>query len=548
MTLEERNTAQETSETVRALAYMLGSLTAALFLSLLWYVATSPVLYQFTRLPRTIDAVSTEYWEKWQDDRLFENAAAEVYGMLDRYSGYTSKERFDQIDEEFSGHYAGIGVSIIAREEGLLVATINEDGPARKAGALLGDLIIEADSVPMAGRGTLEASAVLRGSSGDTVHVTIKRPRAAEQTPVPAKRPAELDELAFDTLTLPIVRSEIPLQHITYAGITDDSALYFRIDDFESGLSEQFKRVFDSLREIRPNYRGVIVDLRNNPGGLLSEAFSMADFFLNEDILILGEKGRSRWSRREFFSTGEDQTGGATLVTLVNRGSASASEIFAGSLKYAQRATILGDTTFGKGLVQSYSPFPDGSASRLTIARYYFTGERYLNQPGATRVDSGAGIPPDEYSATERAGRFIRTLAAQFYFYDFASRHQDWVIRVFEGENSEDIIREFEHFATISGFSYKSELLQSAQNLYMSGRWTTDARIGARAELLANEIVERADKLEENMFQNNSVEIIQRLARIAYERRDGEAAAYRSVFLPTDHAIQRAQEILRLES
>lgn len=522
------------------LTFLLLSIFFATFCSLLLFVISSPQLKKLTRFERTLNTMLREYAEELDGIDIYEQTSREIYGMLDRYSGYAPKERFDQVTEEFSGSYAGIGVTIISRSAGLLVTSVNEDGPSRPAGLHLGDVIIKADSVSLVGRTTREASLVLRGAPGEMVTVTLIRPVGSAHLVI-TESTALVAALPFDTLAFDIKRGTVPLQHINFAGITENNALYIKLEDFSSGAMEQFERVFDSLREIEPDYRGLLIDLRGNPGGLLGEALDLTDFFLEEDILILGKMGRSRWSRHEAFSSGEDETAGAPLLILVNRSSASASEIMAGSLKFAARASLIGDTTFGKGLVQEYSRFQDGSASRLSTARYYFEGERYLNQPGAEKVDSGSGIAPDYHYEFSDGNRFVRVLGSRLLFIPFAARYQDWIISSFENGEYQDVIVEFENFARLSGFEYESAVMARAADLYlMASMYELDRE----SQRLTSAILRRAEEVEKNMFTLESERIMRRLARLAYARRDGDRAAFLAVDLHFDPDLKFCERLL----
>ncbi|MFQ5607800.1 MAG: S41 family peptidase, partial [Candidatus Zixiibacteriota bacterium] len=345
----------------------------------------------------------------------------------------------------------------------------------------------------------------------------------------------------FDTLTFRITRAHVPLQHIRFAGITGNRALYIRLDDFGAGAFEQFAGIFDSLTEIEPEYSGVLIDLRDNPGGLLGEALDMTDFFLEKDVLMLGRVGRSRWSRREISSSGDDETGGAPTLILVNGSSASASEVFSGALKFASRARLVGDTTYGKGLVQEYNTLSDGSASRLSAARYYFTGQRYLNEPGAEKKDSGSGLAPDYAYDFSDANGFVRALEARVMLVPFAARYQDWIISSYDKGEYRDVITELENFVRLSGFIYESESLDRATNLFVTSKLKG---VDSESRELVESILRRARNVEKNMFTRNSEKIMRRLARLAYERREGARAAFLAVDLLHDPDLKYCERLL----
>ncbi len=538
------DTSQEQSKELPAgtpaVAFFLLSMIFALLTGASLYVISSPQLRKIARFEGTVRAIMAEYPEDIDADEFFKNSSDAIYGTLDRYSRYAPKKAYSQTVEEYSGSYAGLGVSIVSQSQGLLIASVNPDGPARVAGVKLGDILISADSIDLVGKSTQQASEILRGKSGDTVTVGLIRPRA--QKALTRNRKGSLSiQVIYDTTFLPIARAAVPLRHVTLFGVTPNGALYIKLNDFGSGAFAQFKSALDSLRKSKPDSRGILIDLRYNPGGLLSESLKLADYFLPDETLLLGEKGKSRWSRREFHGWSDDQTDGAPVVIMVNRFSASASEVFSGALKYAGRATLVGDTTFGKGLIQEYNSFSDGSASKLTIGRYYFTGEQYLNQPGAKKVDSGSGLPPDIHYQFKTDGSLMQELGRMMLFTKFVARYQDRIIEAYESKSYDDIVSEFHHTATESGFTYRSELLQRANDLYL---WASVYGTEKKSQQISDRILSKAETLEGNIFEMQKERIIRRLARLAFERRDNEKAAFLKVTLPNDPDILTCEKIL----
>ncbi len=523
-----------------SLAFMLLSISFAICASAALYVISSPQLRQLSRYQSTLAAVLSEYPDKINTDDLFKNSSDEVYKVLDRYSRFAPAQSYTQVVEEYSGAYAGVGVSIVSQPNGLLIASVNPDGPAKEAGIKLGDVIISADTVDLTGKTTQQASNILRGKEGDTVTVGFIRPHPQTTLAVSKKGDLASRELS-DTIFTDIVRAAVPLRHVTLYGVTPSQALYVRLNDFGSGAAKQFKHALDSLREAHPDNQGILIDLRNNPGGLLSEALDLADYFLPDNTLLLGEKGKSRWSRREFYSWSDDQTDGAPVVIMVNRFSASASEVFSGALKYAGRATLIGDTTFGKGLIQEYHSFNDGSASKLTVGRYYFTGERYLNQPGAEKVDSGSGLPPDVLHQFGASKPLLRALGAQLLFTKFVARYQDIIISAYEQDKYDDIVSEFHHLVSQTGFDFRSKLLQRANALYL---WASLYESDPQSLSISSAILRKAEKLEGDLFELQRDKIIRRLAQLSYERRDGAKEAFLKITLPNDPDINVSASLL----
>jgi carboxyl-terminal processing protease len=523
-----------------AVAFFLLSMIFALLTGAALYVSSSPQLRKIARFEGTVRAILAEYPEDIDADEFFKNSSDAIYGTLDKYSHYAPAQSYSQTVEEYSGAYAGLGVSIVSQSQGLLIASVNPDGPAKEAGIKLGDVIISADSISLVGKTTQQASRILRGKAGDTVTVGLTRPRT--QTTLARNRKGDLSfAVIYDTTYTPIVRASVPLRHVTLFGATPNGALYIKLNDFGAGAFEQFQTALDSLQESYPENHGIIIDLRYNPGGLLAEALKLADYFLPDNTLLLGEKGKSRWSRREFHGWSSDQTDGATIVIMINRFSASAAEVFSGALKYAGRATLVGDTTFGKGLIQEYNSLPDGSASKLTVGRYYFTGEHYLNQPGAEKVDSGSGLAPDVYHQFDTDGSLMQALGRRMLFTKFVARYQDRIIDAYRSKNYTDIISEFQQTVSETGFDYRSELLQRANALYLvSSLYESNEQ----SRSISDRIRRKTEKLEDNAFDSQQEQIIQRLAQLAFERRDDAKAAFLNVTLPNDPDILTCEKIL----
>ncbi|MCM2272998.1 MAG: S41 family peptidase, partial [candidate division Zixibacteria bacterium] len=264
-------------------------------------------------------------------DQMFNSARRAMFQDLDRYSDYVEPQVFRQMDQELTGGYTGIGVSVVRHEQGLLVMAVREDGPSARVGLLTGDVIIAVDSIPLAGMDGQRSTDLLRGREGTTVSISVLRPSGT------------------DTLTISVTRQRIEYQHIPFAGMTHDSLIYVRLLDFDAGAAADLGRTVDSLMRAVPDAaRGIILDLRGNPGGLFNEAYEAASLFLEPGQFIVGTDARSRWNREIHRSIGRDITNGLPMAVLVDRGSASASEIVAGALRQTGRAELVGDTTFGK--------------------------------------------------------------------------------------------------------------------------------------------------------------------------------------------------------
>jgi len=456
---------------------------------------------------------------------MVRDARKAILDQLDRYSGYIEPREMELLNEEFQGSYGGIGITIIKHNEGLMITSVRDDGPAGKAGILPGDIIIKADTIYLSSVSAYEATFLLRGPEGKDVNISVLRDR-------------------YDTLKFTLTREDLPLIHVPFAGLTSSGNLYIRLVDFESGASADVARTLDSL--YIPNeddIGGIILDLRGNPGGLLDEALRISDLFLDEGVLIVGTKGRSRWVDQEFHSTGVDVTGGIPLIVLVDDFSASASEIVAGSLKYAGRAVLVGDTTFGKGLVQEYKGFVDGSGMRLTRSRYYFAGDKYINPPGAEKIDSASGIPPDYYVEFALKEPFIQELERTFLLREFAKLHADEIIQYSPFlENSPDWMDRFKDYTDANGFHYASNTTMLAT---ITRSMIAFEGFSEQAYKAIDAIVKKSRAQDGHLFDQYRDYIRQRLYQIALEIEKGTPVSYHRAILPYRKDIILAEEIIR---
>jgi len=330
----------------------------------------------------------------------------------------------------------------VATENGLSIMSVREDGPAGQAGIQSGDIIIKVDSTDLGEGASFNSPMLLRGKEGSQVRVSVFRYGLE------------------DTLEFELTRKKLDLIHIPYAGLSENKNLYIRISDFESGMTYQLRDILDTLyKPNKDNLNGIILDLRGNPGGLLGEAVASANLFLEDGHLIVGTKGRSIWGDRAYYSSGKDHTSGLPMVLLVDKGSASSAEILSGALKFADRAVLVGDTTYGKGLVQQYTGYSDGSGMRLTTSRYYFEGDVFLNDPEGEVIDSASGLIPDYYVESISYKKFPREIENSMLLRDFALQKADEIIKFKPlSNNSEELFAEFVEFAKENNFEFQSKM------------------------------------------------------------------------------------------
>ncbi len=477
----------------------------------------------FARVAQEIDQI---YPGEVNWDQLFDNAMDGMIGRLDRFSSYHEPTQFGRIREDMSGSYTGIGVSVVQHQRGLLIMSVREDGPAAKAGLLSGDIIVGVDSTQLSGLGVESSTGLLRGPEDTKIQLSIFRPAES------------------DTLQIEVTRRRIEFIRVPYAGFTADSIIYVRLLDFDAGASEEVERALDSLmseKSVAP--KGVILDLRGNPGGLFNEAYETANLFLDDGQLIVGTKGRSRWNEETHFSSGEDMTGGLPMAVLVDNGSASSSEITAGALKQLGRAILVGDTTFGKGLVQGFTRFLDGSALRLTISRYYLEGDVFLNEFDSVLNDTGHGLPPDYVVNFVERESFPRALDYSLLLNRFANRHTDEIVEASDRFSLDDSwVKRFQAFAAEEDFDYGSPIRRAAESLYDLALLESNH---PATPVAAERLLAEARRQEEDRFGKYGDYIKMRLKQIALERKLGTREAYARAIVPDRPDIRTAAELLK---
>jgi carboxyl-terminal processing protease len=309
--------------------------------------------------------IKNDYVVDVDDKELIENAIRGMLSGLDPHSAYLDAEQFTELQVGTSGQFGGLGIEVGMEDGFVKVIAPIDDTPAERAGVLAGDLIIRLDDTPVKGMTLNDAVKVMRGKPGSEIMLTIVR--EGEDKP----------------LKISITRDIIKVKSVK-ARMLAPGYGYLRISQFQSKTADYLVDAVDDLRkENDGELNGLVLDLRNNPGGVLNGAVAVSDAFLTKGMIVYTE-GRIADSRLRFNATPDDIIDGAPLVVLVNQGSASASEIVAGALQDHKRAIILGAKTFGKGSVQTILPLGSESALKLTTARYYTPSGRSIQAEGIT--------------------------------------------------------------------------------------------------------------------------------------------------------------------
>jgi len=308
-----------------------------------------------------LEKINKEYVDEINQSESMDSAINGLLQSLDPYSAYMSPEIFQEMQTETSGEFGGLGIEVSMEAGVVKVISPIDDTPASKAGIKAGDYIVKINNIQVQGKSLSEAVDLMRGPVGSGIELTVRR-RGIKKA-----------------LTFNITREIIEVQSVK-SDLLDNNIGYIRLTSFNDNSSQQIKKQIKKLKK-NENLKAFILDLRNNPGGLLSQAIKISDFFL-ENGEIVSTKSRKKSENKRWFAKKGDITDGKTLLVLINYGSASASEIVAGALKDHKRAIILGESSYGKGSVQSIIPLKNKGAIRLTVAKYYLPSGDSISEVG----------------------------------------------------------------------------------------------------------------------------------------------------------------------
>lgn len=332
-----------------------------------------------------MERAKATYVEEISDKKLIESAINGMLVSLDPHSSYLDKKDFKYMTEQTSGKFGGLGIEITMDQSLVKIISPIDDTPAFRAGLKAGDYITNIDGETIIGMTLNEAVEKMRGKPGTKVKLTIRR----------------MNEKPFDVT---LKREEIKTRSVK-TDIKDDDIFYVRISSFAEDVDADIKKSFeDESKKRKKPFKGLVLDVRNNPGGLLDQAVGVSNLFLNQGEVV-STRARNEEDTLRFSAKGPDITNGLPIVVLINNGSASASEIVAGALQDHKRAVIIGEKSFGKGSVQTVLPLGDYGAMRLTTARYYTPSGKSIQ---ATGIEPDIIVHPakveeftDEYGFSE---------------------------------------------------------------------------------------------------------------------------------------------------
>ena len=342
---------------------------------------------KFSNLWTCIKKIKDQYVDEVDDDTLFNYAIEGMVSNLDPYSDYLSKDDFSELKIGTTGRFGGIGIEITMEDGFVKIISPIDDTPAQRAGLKAGDLVIEVQDISLKDKSINDAVKLMRGEPGTKVKVKILREK--EESP-----------LDFELVRQIIVSKGIKTE------IFNGEVGYLRLSSFQSNSTANVRKAIYDLRKKSGNMMvALILDLRNNPGGVLGSAVGISDLFLKSGKIVY-TKGRTNNSDLEYFANSEDILEGLPLYVLINGGSASASEIVAGALQDHKRAIIYGEKSFGKASVQSIQEMMDGSALKLTTAKYYTPNDRHIHENGITpdvkiefkELEIPSSLLPDPYN------------------------------------------------------------------------------------------------------------------------------------------------------
>ena len=310
-----------------------------------------------------LEKINEEYVDEINQSESMDSAINGLLQSLDPYSAYMSPEIFNEMQTETSGEFGGLGIEVGMELGVVKVISPIDDTPASRAGIKAGDYIVKIEDTQVQGKSLSEAVDLMRGPVGSSIELIVRRKGAKK------------------ALTFNIVREIIEIQSVK-SDLLENNIGYIRLTQFNENSSEQIENKIKDLQK-NQNVNSYILDLRNNPGGLLSQAIRISDLFLDNGEIV-STKSRKASENRKWFAKKGDLTAGKTLVVLINYGSASASEIVAGALKDHKRAILLGENSYGKGSVQSIIPLKNKGAIRLTVAKYYLPSGKSISEVGVS--------------------------------------------------------------------------------------------------------------------------------------------------------------------
>jgi carboxyl-terminal processing protease len=493
--------------------------------------------------------LNTFYVDEIDPGKLVKESIDDMLTSLDPYTNYIPESDIEDFRFMTTGEYGGIGALISKHGDEIIISEPYENFPAHKSGLRAGDVLLEVAGKSTKGMTTEDVSNLLKGSAGQPIKVQVKR--------YGEKKPLELD----------IVREKIVIEPITYSGMIDNETGYIYLSNFTKDCAEKVKKTFLELKEEKGAKR-LVLDLRGNPGGLLMEAVNLCNIFIPKDQEVVSTKGKvSEWYK-SYKTTGNPVDTLLPLVVLVNRGSASASEIVAGTIQDLDRGVVIGSRTFGKGLVQTTRDLSYNTKLKITTAKYYIPSGRCIqaldyshrNEDGSVghipdslisefstkngrKVYDGGGIAPDIKIDDKELSNLSVELVSQFKMFDFATkfRSENETIPPLKSFSIDDkTYSEFVSYIKTSGFTYTSETQEILKEL----------RESAKNEKYLDLAEEQINTLEKTLTPNLDRDLYKFRDEISMLLKDEIVARYyfqkgaTETAIEEDDAVKKALEVL----
>jgi carboxyl-terminal processing protease len=539
-----------------------------------WFAASAVLLFAFSgfftgtgdiyfEVSKSIDIfskvykeISFNYVDEIQPDKFMEAGIQGMLQSLDPYTIFIDENKKDEIDLITNGKYGGVGISIGVRGNNVTVLEVLDGYSAQRQGIRIGDVIIQAGGVAITPDNIDDVSSLVKGKPGSVVELKVVRGN-------------EKDSIKFN-----LVREEVIVRNLIYYGFypENSSNVYMKLASFSRSAGDEIKKAIRELRAEK-EIQSVVLDLRGNPGGLLDVAVDITEKFIPKNQLIVSTKGRNEINTKDYYSTQEPMFGTGEMVLLVNEGSASASEIVAGALQDHDRAVLVGNKTYGKGLVQTITPLSFNTSLKITTAKYYTPSGRCIQKIDYTRdnevfsaedslssspyltdnkrvVFSAGGITPDSIVEVDKTAELVSELLAKGIFFRYADHYYyNNPNADYNALNEDRLFDNFRKYLADQKFTYQSEADKLLEKLLQEVK---DKRIG---EDVVNNLAEIKSQIEikgngelklfrDELIMEIKFELVSRY--LGTEARIREALKYDNQFQTALEIINDAKSYSRL--